>query len=64
MGMSSVLTSVRFHDNETTRRAMRAKGLLAEIWCIADSSQYMRGAIVFLMYYVLLSLVYVTGVVY
>ena len=33
--MSSVLTSVRFHDNETTRRAIRAKGLFAEIWCIA-----------------------------
>ena len=30
-----VCTSVRYHDNETTRRAMRAKGLLAEIWCIA-----------------------------
>ena len=31
-----VCTSAFFnHDNETTRRALRAKGLLAEIWCIA-----------------------------
>ena len=29
--MSSVLTSVSYHANETTRRALRAKGLLAEI---------------------------------
>ena len=29
--MSSVLTSVSYLDNETTRRALRAKGLLAEI---------------------------------